>query len=443
MAEPALAGASARGAEAPAERDPAVDAARTGCLLAVVLIHLLMVTVTADPATGEPATVMVPTRQPWYWWATWVLQVMPLFFVVGGHASVLSWRRHAARGGGGPGWVRLRALRLLRPALVLWTVLALACGAALVAGAPPELLVLVLQGVGMPLWFLAAYLACQALLPLAARWHDRAPRGTVLVLLAGVVAVDALRITTGAAWVGLANLVLVWPLVQQLGFFRADGAFARRPVPWLLAVAAGCVLALGLLVRAGWYAPDMLTNLNPATVCMVLLGVAQACLLQVAAPALARLMRARPAQLVALLVGGRAMTVYLWHLPVIVAVAAGWFLLGGPDPEPGSAAWWAWRVPLGVAAGAVLAALSVPLVRAERAPTALAPGRRAPAAPRVALAVLLGFVPPFLQISWWLSPGLVLAGAVLTAAAVALLRGGAVRGPRVPAGGAAATRRHI
>lgn len=77
------------------------------------------------------------------------------------------------------------------------------CGAALAAGAPPELVRTVVQGMGMPLWFLAACLACQALLPLTAGRYGRAPRATVAGLLAAVVAVDALRIATGARVVSL------------------------------------------------------------------------------------------------------------------------------------------------------------------------------------------------------------------------------------------------
>ena len=77
----------AAGSVALAERDLAADAARVGCVIAVVFIHILMVTLTADPDTGELRSVMVPTEQPWYWWATWIAQVMPLFFVVGGVAG--------------------------------------------------------------------------------------------------------------------------------------------------------------------------------------------------------------------------------------------------------------------------------------------------------------------------------------------------------------------
>ena len=51
----------------------------------------------------------------------------------------------------------------------------------------------VIIGAGSPLWFIAAYALCQALLPFLARMHTVAPKRTVLVLLAGVIVVDAIR----------------------------------------------------------------------------------------------------------------------------------------------------------------------------------------------------------------------------------------------------------
>ncbi len=55
---------------------------------------------------------------------------------------------------------------------------------------------------------------------------------TPLVLLAAVVAVDVTRLSTGVDAIGFLNLLLVWLLVQQLGFHLADGgvdgARARR-----------------------------------------------------------------------------------------------------------------------------------------------------------------------------------------------------------------------
>ena len=50
-----------------AERDPVVDVARVVCVITVVCSHVLMVTLTADPATGQIRSVLVPTLQPWYW----------------------------------------------------------------------------------------------------------------------------------------------------------------------------------------------------------------------------------------------------------------------------------------------------------------------------------------------------------------------------------------
>ena len=415
-------------ASAPPGRDPAVDAARVACVIAVVCIHILMVTLTADPSTGAVRSVLVPTQQPWYWWGTWILQIMPLFFVVGGVGTAGAWRRRRARGMAAGKYVRERTLRLVQPAAVLWSVLALLAVAALAAGAPYELVTFALSGTGMALWFLAAYLVCQALAPLFMRMHEQLGWVWCWFLLSGAVAVDLLRTATGQQWWGLLNMVFVWPLVQQLGFFRADGWFAARSRVTLVALAAGSYLLLGACVASGAYAPDMLTNLNPPTVCMVLLGVAQACLLEVFSPALRRLMQWRPAQAVAHVVGTRALTVYLWHLPLVVVVMAVWFFAGGWDPVPGSAGWWWLRIPLAVLCWAVVLAVATPLRRFETAsvePWGSRPVSLSPAA--VALAVLCAVVPPLWEIVTLLTVPLTVAGAVGSVVAVVLLRSGRVR----------------
>ncbi len=43
---------------------------------------------------------------------TWVLQVMPVFFLVGGYANALSWRSARTRGETYGGWLRARLRRL-------------------------------------------------------------------------------------------------------------------------------------------------------------------------------------------------------------------------------------------------------------------------------------------------------------------------------------------
>ncbi|MCR4526466.1 acyltransferase [Kocuria rhizophila] len=409
------------------DRDPAVDAARVACVITVVCLHVLMVTITRDPASGEIRSVLVPTLQPWYWWATWLLQVMPLFFVVGGAATAGAWRRRRARGVAAGEYVRERTLRLVQPAAVLWCALALVAGAALAAGVPYELVTFALSGMGMALWFLAAYLICQALTPLLMRMHEQMGWVWCWFLLSGTVAVDLVRMATGQQWWGLLNMAFVWPLVQQLGFFRADGWFAARSRVTLVALAAGAYLLLGVCAASGAYAPDMLTNLNPPTVCMVLLGVAQACLLEVFSPALRRLMRWRPAQVVAHVVGTRALTIYLWHLPLVVAVMAAWFLAGGYDPAPGSAGWWWLRIPLAVLCWAVVLAVATALRRVERAsvaPWGARPARLSGTA--LAIALVCATVPPLWEIVTLLTVPLTIAGAGGSLTAVVLLRSGRV-----------------
>lgn len=412
-----------------AERDLASDAARVGCVIAVVFIHLLMVTLTADPNTGELISVMVPTEQPWYWWATWILQIMPLFFVVGGVATAGALRRRRARGAAPAEYVRERALRLMQPAAVLWLALAVAAVLALALGVGEELVTFALSGMGMPLWFLAAYLIAQALAPTFLELHERMGWVWCWFLLSCVVAVDMVRIATDQQWWGLLNMLFVWPLIQQFGFFRADGWFAARGTLTLLAIAAVCYGLLTACVVSGRYAPDMLTNLNPPTVCMVLLGLAQACLLQVFTPALNRLMRWRPAQAVAYVVGTRAMTIYLWHLPLIIVVMAAWFLAGGYDPVPGSTQWWLLRIPLAVLCWAVVLAVATALIRVERA--SAEPWGKLRLTP---LAVLVGLicavVPPLLEIVTLLTPALVLWGAAGSIVCLVIMKWGAVPAPR-------------
>lgn len=416
-------------------RDAALDAARVLCLVCVVSIHILMVTLTTDPATGAVANVMAPTEAGWYPWASWAVQVMPLFFVVGGCASAISWARHRARGGGGPSWVRGRLLRLALPGALLWAVLALAAAAATAAGVPRQWVAAALQGLGMHLWFLGAYVVCLVAVPWLHARHTRRPRTTIGLLILAVAGIETLRILLADPWWGLLGLAVVWPAIQQIGFFRHDGSFARTP-SWALALIG--LLSLGLLAAttaAPWWGEDALSTLNPPTICMVLLGIAQACALQLLSPVLERLMALRPMVVLAWLVGSRALTLYLWHLPVIVAVMAAWWLLEAPDPAPGSAGWWLWRIPLGVLCWVLVLLVVQPLGRLESraAPAPVDDGGALHASwPVVLIAAAAVVTPAVLEIRYLLSPPLTTAGAAAMILAVVLLsrRPAGAPGPR-------------
>ncbi|MBI5161412.1 MAG: acyltransferase [Micrococcales bacterium] len=397
-------------------RDLTLDIARVFCVMSVVVIHLLMVGVGRD-ADGALVVSRPLENQPWFAPVTWAGQIMPLFFVVGGFASITAWRSLRRRGGDAAEYVRGRVLRLAQPALPLYAFYAVVLGGAALVGVDPSLLAVVAQGAGAPLWFLAAYTLCQALVPAMARLHLRAPRRTVAALAVGAVLVDALRYSSGIDPVGLANLFFVWLLVQQLGFWYADGWFADRR-PWQLVLVAGaCYLALLPMTVVGPYSTDMLTNLNPPTVPLVLLGLAQACILRLIRPALARLMRTRPARAAVFVIGSRLMTIYLWHLPIIIVLSGIALLIPGASPEPATTAWWWTRPVLWAMVMTTIFGLSF-LVGRWEAPRPI--GITPPVAV-VAVAVVIAFVPNFLVMQWYLNLVFALTGVVLLGAAVLML----------------------
>lgn len=411
-------------------RDLTLDLARVTCVLMVVTIHLLFVGVGPDEAGG--IGVSRPLEElPWFWIATWAGQIMPLFFVVGGFATATSLRslrrRQADAELAKREFVHTRMQRLVRPALPLFAVLAVALLGASLLGVDAGLLDAVASGIGSPLWFLCAYLMCQLVAPDMLRLHERAPRATMLVLLAIVVAVDVAQFAwtdgprdpAGMGVIGYLNLLVVWVLVHQIGFWYADGAFARRTWWQLLLLAAGCWAALAPLTAWAPYSRDMLTNLNPATVPLVLLGVGQAALLQLLKRPLSALMRTRPARAVVFVIGSRLMTIYLWHLPLIIVLAGIGLLIPGASPAPGGDVWWATRPIVLVVLLGLLVALSVPLARFERPVPIDAPAQ--PAA--LALAAALAIAPTFWITVYGLDVASAIAGALGFAIAAILLRG--------------------
>lgn len=405
----------------PAQRDLVVDLIRVLCMFAVVAVHLLMIGIRVSE--GGVQVVNPIASIDWFAQGSWFGQVMPLFFVVGGFASLTSWRSLQRKGGDASDYLRGRLLRLIRPTVALYAFLAIALWAAHFAGAPEELLAAVAVGAGVQLWFLAAYLLCQLAVPLMAALHQRAPWRTLGVLLVGAISVDALRLSSHQDAVGLVNLVFVWLLVQQIGFFYADGAFDRLSRLQLTAIALSCYLALIPLTYGGLYPVDMLTALNPPMLPLILIGLAQICLVKALYPALQWLTERPSVQKVMFLVGTRSMTIYLWHLPLIIAIFGLALLLGVPFPEPGSASWWLSRPLYYLVAFAVVLLVTKPLVRLELASTALAADRSKPQLWLVMLATALASTGPFAVMRVGLNLSNVLWGFAALCLALLLVRG--------------------
>ena len=395
------------------------------CVLLVVVIHLLFVGVgrAADGALVIERTI---EAQPWFAGATWIGDIMPLFFVVGGFAAMAGWQSLERRGDGGAAgasaFVRTRLARLARPALPLFLFLAVALLGAWALGVDPALVDTVAIGIGSPLWFLAAYVLAQALAPLMIRLHRRAPVATLAALALAVVAVDALRLLSGVELLGLPNVVFVWVAVQQLGFWMHDGWFRSRSAWTLAAVVVLGFASLYTVVPFAGYSWSMLSNQYPPTLPMLVLGVVQAALLTLLHRPLSALMRTRVARGIVWFAGSRLMTIYLWHLPVIMILVGVQLVLPMPLPEPGSATWWLTRIPIFLLVLLVVWLLSLALVRYEAGPAHLIEPVH-PGLPVTALAVVLFATPPFLIMVLGLDTLLAGLSVVGTTAAIWLIRG--------------------
>src|SRR5258705_13812729 len=115
-------------ATTPATRDRYVDLLRVASLATVILGHWLM----AAPVVAADGSVrvtnvlaLVPALQP----LTWLFQIMPVFFLVGGFAHGTALTSIERRGGGHVDFARPPAGRVLGPtAAFIWRWLGGAAG---------------------------------------------------------------------------------------------------------------------------------------------------------------------------------------------------------------------------------------------------------------------------------------------------------------------------
>lgn len=345
----------------PPDRDLSIDAVRALCLPVVVLLHALQMGISGDPLRASNA---LAHWQPLVW-ITWVGMIMPTFFIAGGFAGITTWHRLRGRGGTAGEYIRTRALRLARPVLTALLGVLLTLGIMALCGADPDFLRSFAFRLAEPLWFIAVYAICTSFVPLMSRLHRIAAWPTYFGLAGGAVAVDLLSRFAGIP-IGPLNWLLVWLFVQQLGFGVRDGWYAKRPrrLLVLLAIAAYglmCVAVFGL-----HYSPDMLTNLNPPTVLILLLGLAQVYLFTLLQPLIRAVVKRRRVLMVVGALGVFGMTIYLWHTVAMGVVVGIQLAAGLPFPEPLGASWWLTRVPWILAIVAVLAVLCAIVPRIDR-----------------------------------------------------------------------------
>jgi hypothetical protein len=344
----------------PAERDRYVDFLRAFSICTVVCGHWLVAVIWwRNEMIGVHSAVGVTSG---LWLATWVLQVMPLFFFVGGFSNLKSLEASTRRSEPYGVWLRGRLARLLRPTLVfatVWLGLQILFHLADIGG---DGLVRVSMSPFGPLWFLLVYIGVVALTPAMLSLHRRLALTTISLLAGAAAVVDILRFGARIDGIGWLNLALVWLFAHQLGFLYADGRLvsAGRRAHAMLALIG--VVGLVALTNIGPYPRSMvgtdverISNMNPPTVCIVALTVWLVGLAMLFRERAARWLANKRPWTTVIAANSMIMTVYLWHLTAYLISIALLYPIGLGRPSDSTASWWLQR-PLWVAVPAVILA---------------------------------------------------------------------------------------
>ncbi|MER5479083.1 acyltransferase [Streptomyces sp. NPDC002734] len=333
----------------PDRRDRVVDAAR---VLSIVIVTLWHWTLSVTHRTADGSLVMPNPVDaiPGGWLLTWVLQIMPVFFLVGGYANLAGWESHRRAGGSAGRFVADRLRRLSVPTAVwagVWLVGELVAAA---LPGPHRWMWQWFPGYLTPLWFLAVYSLLIVAVPVTATLHARHPAGALAAPAALIALGSVLGRGLDLAWAEWVTLALVWLFCHQLGYVWRTWRLGRRPTAQRLAVTGTGLLALVVLTMFAGYPRSMVgavgdaeSNIFPTTAAIAALAVFQLGLLALVTPAATRLLRRRAVWKPVVAVNAVAITVFLWHMTAWLAALWVWERLGHTLlPEP-TAAWWAQR----------------------------------------------------------------------------------------------------
>ena len=380
-------------AQTPDDRNRYVDFLRAVSILAVITGHWLTAALYYHDGSLTPGDLL--EIQPGTQWLTWIFQVMPIFFIVGGYANAVSLESAHRRRIAYAGWLAARLNRLVTPLLVLLLGWALLAAILYLAGVSGDITRLASRASLIPTWFLAIYIMVVVLAPATYSAWRRWGFASLWALVAVGTLVDIAFFAADLQWVGWSNYFWIWLSVHQLGYAWRDG---RMGSPGrLLTYSALGLLVLGLLVSIGPYpfamggSPDQgLSNSRPPKITLLILGISQFGLLLAIEGPMRRMLSGIRVWAATVLINSMIMTLYLWHITVMVIIVALACLAGGPGLglEPGSSDWWITR-PLWIAI-LYAALLPVTLLFSPFERRAHAPDAAVPAAARlVGGAVLL------------------------------------------------------
>lgn len=300
-------------------RDRAIDVARLASLVVVMFGHCALLLATIDSSGVRIGNLIgaMPAIAP----ATWVAQVMPLFFLAGGAAGAYGYSAGTPWGA----WLFTRAQRLFRP--VFWYLAAWSAGllAVRVLLGPDSAAGLGGESVAL-LWFLGVYVVALAFVPALIRLpSSRAVAYVTIALIAAAAGVDGVRFATGVPGAGAANFVIVWLIPVVIGVAYARRLIGPRGAGVVAVAAFGVQL---LLILVGPYevslvvtGAERVSNVSPPTLVLAMHCLWMSCAFVLLAVPLQRWARHPKVWSVIAAGNAGAMTIYLWHI-VAIAIAA-------------------------------------------------------------------------------------------------------------------------
>jgi surface polysaccharide O-acyltransferase-like enzyme len=331
-------------ATTPVTRNRVVDATRAIAMLAVVIGHWLVALPTPGVGGGIGGINAIEKLQS-FQYLTWLFQVMPLVFVVGGFANAASLVTARARGGRDSDWVASRLRRLLKPTIVF----ALFWGGLRLIGGGVGLIATAAHVAAVPLWFLAVYVMVVAAQPLIDRVWKSHRVATLTCLIVLSLLGDLSQVTPGFSAFAWLNHIWVFAFCQQLGVLWFEGRLpsGRRA---LAAAVAALGTAVGLVAFGPWslslvyVSGQRMSNAHPPSIILLLMGVFQICAVRSIESKAQRWLQKPKLWMAVALINLRIMTVYLWHFTALIIASVIVVPLGlRPAAGLGSLSWWLTR----------------------------------------------------------------------------------------------------
>jgi len=337
--------ASKMAAQAPQDRNRYVDFLRSVSILIVIAGHWLIST--AYYSDGSLTSEHLFEIQPLTQWLTWIFQVMPIFFIVGGYSNAVSLESAHRKGIGYAGWLSVRLYRLVAPLLLLLVVWAVITVIMHLLNVDAVVIQLASQASLIPTWFLAIYIMVVILAPVMYALWRRLGFVSFWILVVIAILTDVAYFATEMRWLSWGNYFWVWLAIHNLGFAWRDGRMgnARQLVFYSLVA----LLILWVLVFHGPYPlamvgfPDeSLSNTTPPKITLLALGIFQFGLLLALENPMRHALRSSRLWTLTVLINSMIMTVYLWHITVMVILVTLLYLAGGAGLgfEPGTISWW-------------------------------------------------------------------------------------------------------